>query len=243
MTTLRLDKLLSNLGYCSRKEVVLLVKQKRVHRSGALVQRHDETVSLEEAYSGVLTLDGEALDRPSPFTIMLNKPEGYICSHDERGSLVYDLLPERWKLRNPPLSCAGRLDKDSTGQVIITDDGDLLHKIIHPKYHAPKWYQVSLEYPLQGNEAELFASGCFCMQGDSKPLKSAEWKAKDLHSGIMRLHEGRFRQIRRMFETLGNRVVTLHRFQTGGLKLGDLKAGEYRILTQSDLHEIFDNMN
>ena len=239
MTTIRLDKLLSNLGYGSRKEVAALVRQGRVLRRGVVIKRHDQAIILEDARSGQLVLDGEALDPPSPFTVMINKPSGYICSHDEKGKRVYDLLPPRWQLRNPQLSCAGRLDKDSTGQVIITDDGDVLHRIIHPKNHATKHYAVTLEKPLEGNEAELFVTGEFLMQGDVKPLKPAFWKQEDAASGVMQLQEGRFHQIRRMFETLGNTVIALYRFQTGGLPLGNLNEGEYRVLSVEDINAIW----
>lgn len=239
MSGIRLDKLLSNLGYCSRKEAALLVKQGRVLLNGKPVARADDSIRMEDARAGALTLDGEALDPPAPFTVMLNKPAGFICSHDEKGKLIYDLLPERWQRRNPQLSCAGRLDKESTGQVILTDDGDLLHRIIHPKNHAVKYYEVTLAGKLYGNEAELFASGTFCMKGDLKPLKPALWTPQGDSAGIMQLQEGRFHQIRRMFETLGNHVTALHRFKTGGLELGELNEGEYRVLSEPDIATVF----
>lgn len=238
MSSIRLDKLLSNLGYCSRREVAFLIKEKRLRLNDVPLEKSDAAVTLEAARSGALTLDGEALDPPAPFTVMLHKPAGYICSHDEKGQLIYALLPERWQQRNPLLSSAGRLDKDSTGQVILTDDGALLHRITHPKTHAAKYYEVTLAKPLQGNEAELFASGTFLMQDDTKPLKPAIWEAKSANVGIMQLQEGRYHQIRRMFSTLGNEVVALHRFKTGGLALGDLPESEYRVLTESDIQLI-----
>src|ERR1700744_477141 len=111
MTTLRLDKLLSNLGYCSRKEADGMARAGRVLLRGAPVTRGDQAVAIEDARSGALTLDGERLDPPSPLTLMLHKPAGYSCSHDEKGKLAYDLLPPRWKARKPPLSSLGRLDK------------------------------------------------------------------------------------------------------------------------------------
>jgi 16S rRNA pseudouridine516 synthase len=149
------------------------------------------------------------------------------------------LLPPRWQLRKPALSCAGRLDKESTGQVILTDDGDLLHRIISPKKHAEKRYAVTLEHALRGDEAAQFSSGHFLLHGDDKPLKPAEWLPADSNSGTMVLHEGRYHQIRRMFETLGNRVIALHRFQTGSLVLEPLEAGKYRQLTADEVSRIF----
>lgn len=239
MTALRLDRLLSNLAYGSRKEVARLVKEGRVALNGVPLQRADQSIALADVKNGALTLDGEAVDPPAPFTIMLHKPAGYTCSTDETGALVYDLLPPRWRFRKPTLACAGRLDKYSTGQVILTDDGELLHRIIHPRQHAAKHYAVTLARKLRGDETALFATGTFTMKGDPKPLKPAVWTKRDANSGVMILHEGRYHQIRRMFETLGNEVVTLHRYQTGGLELGDLAEGHYRIVDETDISQLF----
>ncbi len=238
MSAVRLDRLLGNLGYGSRKEIGQQVKAGRVSLNGAVVKKADLSVSLEDARSGALTFDGEKLDPPSPLVVMLNKPAGYTCSHEDKGALVYDLLPVRWQARKPALSCAGRLDKESTGQVILTDDGDLLHRITHPKSHATKEYAVTLEHDLRGDEAALFATGTFLMTGDAKPLKPAMWTPDGPRTGRMLLQEGRFHQIRRMFETLGNSVVALHRDRTGNLPLGDLPAGKYRILSQEEARSI-----
>lgn len=237
--TMRLDRLLANLGYGSRREVAAFVAAGRVLLDGARLTKVDQPVSLDDVRRGALTLNDEPLDPPAPLTVMLNKPAGYVCSHDERGAIIYDLLPPRWKLRKPALSAAGRLDKESTGQVILTDDGDLLHRIIHPKSHAAKRYAVTLVRDLRGDEAALFATGTFLMAGDAKPLKPAFWTPDGPRGGTMILHEGRFHQIRRMFETLGNEVVALHRFRTGTLDLGDLEEGEYRFLDEQDRQKIF----
>src|SRR5579863_5725141 len=102
MSATRLDKLLANLGYGSRKEIGLLVRAKRITLRGEVLRDHDAAITSADA--SALRIDGEPIDPPSPLTVMLNKPEGYICSHDEKGKLVYDLLPERWKLRKPALS-------------------------------------------------------------------------------------------------------------------------------------------
>jgi 16S rRNA pseudouridine516 synthase len=235
MSALRLDRLMSNLGYGSRKEIDALAHAGRVALNGAPIKNASQTIVLGDVASGALTFDNEALDPPSPLTVMLHKPRGYTCSHDEKGLLVYDLLPQRWKLRKPALSCAGRLDKESTGQVILTDDGMLLHRIIHPKSHAAKHYAVTLEHPLRGDEGELFASGTFLMQGDTKPLKPARWTPEGENAGHMVLQEGRFHQIRRMFETLGNHVLALHRYRTGDLELKDVAEGEHRILAPAEI--------
>jgi 16S rRNA pseudouridine516 synthase len=239
MSNIRLDKLLSNLGYCSRKEAAALVKEGRLILAGDRVKRADQSIALADVKNGALTLDGEILDPPPPLTVMLNKPAGYSCSHDEKGMLIYDLLPPRWQQRKPALSSIGRLDKESTGQLLLTDDGDLLHKVIHPKSHAAKQYEVTLAQPLRGDEKALFATGSFLMAGDTKPLKPAIWEPKSENAGRMVLHEGRYHQIRRMFETIGNKVTQLHRTQTGGLTLGDLAEGKYMVLCDEELSRIF----
>jgi 16S rRNA pseudouridine516 synthase len=239
MSKMRLDRLMANLGYGSRQDIARLVEDERITLRGAVLTRADESIILDDVRSGALKLDDHILDPPAPLHIMLHKPAGYSCSHDEKGALVYDLLPPRWKSRKPALSCAGRLDKESTGQVILTDDGDLLHRIISPKNHAEKRYTVTLGKALQGNEAAQFSTGSFLMQGDDKPLKPAVWLPVDDKSGTMVLHEGRYHQIRRMFEALGNRVVTLHRFQTGSLGLSSLESGQYCQLTTYDVQQIF----
>ena len=168
----------------------------------------------------------------------MGKPCGYTCSRKDTGTLIYDLLPPWFANRNPVLSVAGRLDKYSSGQVILTDDGDLVHRITHPRTHASKHYKVELREALRGNEAELFASGAFMLKGEEKPLKPARWNAEGEKTGVMVLQEGRYHQIRRMFEAIDNEVVTLHRFQTGELPLGALEPGVWRILSHTEIELI-----
>lgn len=233
--TIRLDRLLSNLGYGSRKEIAQALKNGWLTLDGNEITEASSALPLETIRSGRLLFDDEPVDPPAPLTIMLHKPAGYTCSHNDAGPIVYDLLPYRWRLRKPALSSIGRLDKDSTGQLLFTDDGELLHRVIHPKSHAPKHYRVTLRDPLSGGEAALFSTGAFLMDGDDKPLKPAQWTPDSPASGVMILHEGRYHQIRRMFETLGNHVTALHRYQTGDLPLGDLPAGQWRILSEADI--------
>ena len=215
------------------------VKAGRVSVDGAPINDPSHSVDLDLARNGHVFLDGTPIDPPHPFTIMLHKPVGYTCSRDDVGEVVYDLLPKRWLLRKPAISSIGRLDKDSSGQLLMTDDGDLLHRVISPKTSTPKYYTVTLRDDVRGNEGALFASGTMMLKKESKPLKPAQWIPDSARSGVMVLHEGRYHQIRRMFEELGNEVITLHRTQTGGLMLGDLKAGEWRVLGVDDLGKIF----
>ncbi len=228
---------MSNLGYGSRKSVAQAVKAGAFKIGDQLVS--DPSMQIDPALLNEATFDDEKIDPVSPLTILLHKPRGYTCSTDEQGLLVYDLLPPRWKQRDPVLSSAGRLDKDSTGLVLMTDDGQLLHKVISPKIHVEKHYRVTLRDALKGDEDSFFATGEFRLTNDNKPLKPAFWTADDSKTGTMVLQEGRYHQIRRMFASLGNHVETLHRFKLGGLELGDLAEGQYRILEDSDIQSIF----
>lgn len=237
MSKIRIDRLLSNLGYGSRKDVAGAVRR-GVFRIGEKVYR-DPSEQIDQSKLSEATYAHEPLDPPSPLTVLLHKPKNYTCSHDEQGLLIYDLLPERWKFRTPPLSAAGRLDKDSTGLVLMTDDGQLLHRVISPKVHVSKHYRVTLRDELSGDEAAQFFSGTFCLESDLKPLKPALWQPDGLKTGIMILQEGRYRQIRRMFGAVGNHVEDLHRFRIGQLEIGDMQLGEYRILNSEDIKTIF----
>lgn len=237
--TLRLDRLLSNLGYASRKEIAAACRDGRVMLDGDEISDASQAIPLGLVRTGKLLFDGEVVDPPAPLTLMLHKPVGYTCSHKEAGALVYDLLPGRFRVRKPALSSVGRLDKDSSGQLLFTDDGDLLHRIIHPKTHAPKHYRVKVQQTLHGDETDLFSAGTFMLEGDDKPLEPAIWRAETSNSGVMILTEGRYHQIRRMFAARNNPVTALHRFQTGGLALGELKEGVYRVLSPEDVQSIF----
>ncbi len=238
-SSVRLDRLLSNLGYGARKEMTMAVRNGWVDVDGQRVTDSGFPVTPEMVRAGRVLLDGEPLDPLSPFTILMNKPAGITSSHKDPGKVVYDLLPERFARRNPKLSIAGRLDKDSTGMVILTDDGELLHRITHPRRHAAKHYRVELRDALKGDEAAIFGRGDMMLGGEDKPLKPARWVPEGEKAGVMILEEGRYRQIRRMFEKTGNEVTALHRFQIGALTLGDLPEGEWRVLDQKDLSAIF----
>lgn len=232
----RLDRLLANLGYGSRKDVTYLIKNGLVTSDLGTHSSPSENV---DAAAINIMIDGEPLDPLPPLTLLVHKPTGYTCSHDEIGNLIFDLLPDRYRARSPQLSPAGRLDKDSSGAVLLTDDGDFLHRIISPKHHVTKKYMVTLADPLRGDETELFMSGTFCLKDDAKPLKPAFWQVIDEHHGIMHLTEGRYHQIRRMFGAVGNKVLTLHRERIGQLELGDMPEGTFRIISQNDIDLIF----
>jgi 16S rRNA pseudouridine516 synthase len=239
MKKIRIDRLLANLGYGSRKDVAAAVKAGAFALNDEIITDAARQIPYDPAVLSAATYDGEELDPVFPLSLLLHKPPLYTCSHDEQGLLVYDLLPPRWQRRSPALSTAGRLDKDSTGLVLITDDGDLLHRVISPKLHVWKQYYVTLRDPLKGDEAGVFGSGEFMFENDRVPLKPAKWIPDSDRSGFMSLQEGRYRQIRRMFGARGNHVETLHRLSIGGLQIGNLLPGEYHILDSNDLDVLF----
>jgi 16S rRNA pseudouridine516 synthase len=227
----KLVKLLANLGYGSRKEVQRLI------RSGAVTDHTGRVLGEGELPPhDRIRFRGEPLDPPSPLTLILNKPDGFTCSADDPGAVIYDLLPERFAHRNPGLNPVGRLDKDTTGLLLMTDDGKLLHRIIHPKSGCLKVYHAVLDRPLSGNEAEIFGSGSLMLHGEKKPLLPAGFMALGQNEALVTLHEGRYHQVRRMFAAAGNHVTALNRTTIGGLQLpADLAAGEYRIASQDDI--------
>lgn len=237
--TIRADRLLGNLGYGSRKELGACIRAGDLVVGGRTITDPGAAIPYDRDILRAGTFQGEALDPAAPLTLIVHKPRGYTCSHDEDGQLIYDLLPSRWRRRDPQLSTVGRLDKESTGLVLITDDGDLLHRIIAPKSHVWKSYEVTLRDSLAGDESEIFAAGTMTLKSDDKPLKPARWTPSGDRAGVMALQEGRYHQIRRMFAARGNHVETLHRVRIGGLVLGALAAGEWRILADSELMELF----
>ena len=218
-----LTKYLSGLGYGSRKEVENAVRRGRV---GGI---EGGGASVAWPFEGV-TVDGEPLDPPPGMVILMHKPAGYTCSRADGGSLVYELLPPRFLKRTPALSSVGRLDAATTGLLLFTDDGQLLHRLISPKSETEKVYEATLARPLEGHEGAAFASGTLVLRGEDRPLKPARLEVTGERSARVTLTEGRYHQVRRMFAAMGNHVETLHRARFGPLTLDGLAEGEWRLL-------------
>ena len=238
--TLRLDRLLANLGYGSRREVQALVEAGLVRLDGRVLDRSDQRLAVTPDLSERMRVQGRPLDPPPGMTLLLHKPLGVTCSHKEAGPLVYDLFPARWRRREPPLSSIGRLDKETSGLLLFTDDGALLHRVISPRSHVAKRYYATLDRPLRGDEAALFASGALLLEGEDRPLSPARLEALSPTTARLTVTEGRYHQVRRMFAAAGNHVVALHRDRLGGLGLpSDLAAGAYRLLSAAEVAAIF----
>lgn len=227
---MKLLRLLANLGYGSRKQVALLFREGRVTDGSGEVLYADDVRPHAE-----VRLDGEPLDPAQGLLLMLHKPIGYTCSTRDPGRVVYDLLPPRFRLRNPVLSPVGRLDRDTSGLLLMTDDGALLHRIISPKSNLPKVYEAILAEDLRGDEGAVFGSGTLMLDGEKTPLAPAPFEALGPRAARLVLTEGRYHQVRRMFAAVGNHVVALHRSQVGRLDLGDLPSGEWRPVKEADL--------
>ncbi len=254
----RLDKLLSERGLCKRSEVDRLV------RSGEICSRNgSKLLAKQKVEAEEILFRGEPLD-PEKLYILMYKPQGFVCSHDDKGQLVYELLPERFTQRRPQIASVGRLDKDTTGALLFTDDGELNHRLISPKHHADKVYEVWLEKPIADWRVQSLREGDLYLEGESKPLLPAkcslllegdseiilaeqaqtaiaqaqEADVEESDHLLLTLTEGRYHQVKRMFSALDNSVIKLHRVSFAGLDLKGLKVGQWRFLTDEELQAL-----
>jgi 16S rRNA pseudouridine516 synthase len=238
--SVRLDRLLANLGYGSRRDVQALVRDGEVILDGKTLTDPAAKLAASADLPGRMTIAGRPVDPPAPLTLMMHKPAGVVCSHREPGRSVYELLPRRWRARDPALSTIGRLDIDTTGLLLITDDGPLLHRVISPKSNIAKRYRANLARPLNGGEAAIFAAGHLTLDSETHPCEPAIFEPLGPTAGNLTITEGRYHQVRRMFAAVGNHVEALHRDRIGALELpDDLEPGQWRILTAAELAMIF----
>jgi 16S rRNA pseudouridine516 synthase len=210
---LKLAGYLARLGYGTRREVVQLFREGRVSDA------HGRALKPEDALAhAAVRIDGEPLDPPPGMVVMLHKPVGVTCSRAGAGPLIYGLLPPRWRARRPALSSVGRLDRDTSGVLLLTGDGALLHRIISPRAHVTKVYEATLAADLPGDVAARFASRTLMLRSESRPLAPAHLDVLAPRRARLAITEGRYHQVRRMFAATGNRVVTLQRTAVGGLR-------------------------
>ena len=231
---MKLVKLIANLGYGSRKDVAQLF------RAGRITDLQGEVLYADDVLPhGHIRVDDEPLDPPPGLVLMMHKPLGVTCSRKDPGRVVYDLLPPRYGVRTPALSSVGRLDRDTTGLLLFTDDGALLHRIIAPKAQVTKVYEATLAQDLRGDEAALFASGTLLLESEKEPLAPAQLQVLGPRQARLSVTEGRYHQVRRMFAAAGNHVQTLQRIAVGALTLGDLPPGAWRALEANEIALIF----
>ena len=231
---MKLLKIIGNLGYGSRREVQAMFDHGRIcDLSGTILHAKSSCDASQ------LLLDGVRIDPPQGVVLMLHKPCGYTCSTRDPNQVVYDLLPPRFRLRNPIIAPIGRLDRPTSGLLLLTDDGQLQHRITAPKAHLPKSYIAELAQPLRGHEAAAFASGTIMLDGESAPLQPACLSIISEKLVRVVITEGRYHQVRRMFACVGNHVENLHREKIGQLGLGELAEGAWRVLTADELALVF----
>lgn len=230
----RLDKLIASQTALSRKEAQKAIRDKRVTVNGAAARAADSKVDTE---TDTVALDGQTLHYRKFVYYMMNKPAGVVSATEDREErTVLDLLPD--ELRRPGLFPAGRLDKDTTGLLIITDDGDYAHRMLSPKKHVVKRYIATLdrepgaEIALRFAEGITLGDGTVCKSGRAEPLGGAD--------AAVEISEGRYHQVKRMFAALGYRVTALRRVRIGGLALDKgLNEGETRVMSGEEAFSVF----
>ncbi len=222
---IRLDKALSSMGIGSRNDIKKMVKAKRVAIDGEVVKKADMKID-EDAE---IRIDGEVFYYQEFVYLMMNKPQGVISATEGLDPTVIDLI------EMPPkgLFPCGRLDKDTTGLLLITNDGALAHRLLSPRHHVDKEYEVTLALPVSEEDIEKIAQGIRDKEDQFMP---ATYKKITEKSGRIILHEGKFHEIKRIFAALGNEVVGLKRVRMHNLVLDEsLAEGEYRPLTEEEL--------
>ena len=233
---MRLDKFISERTEFTRSQIKSLAAKGRVTVNGIAVRKTDTRIDPE---NDSITVDGRTVSGQKFRYILLNKPEGYVCStSDHDGANVMELIPEEMRTKN--MFPAGRLDKDSTGALLITDDGELAHRMLSPKSHIPKIYIVKLARPFQSNYVDIFKNGIILGDGTHcLPARVANVENCD-KLAFAQLQEGKYHQVRRMFASAGNHVENLMRVTLGGLILPEkLGSGQFMELLHKDVENLF----
>jgi 16S rRNA pseudouridine516 synthase len=231
----RLDKVLANLGYGSRKEVKALVKNKEVLIDGEIVKDSSMQIDPEK---NVIVVSGEKINYRKYIYLLLNKPAGVVsATFDKYDETVIDLIDDEYKVFEPfPV---GRLDKDTVGFLLITNDGELNHRLIAPKWHVDKVYYAEIDGKVEENDIRAFEKGVTLDDGyECLPAKLEILEADENGSEVkVTLQEGKFHQVKRMFNSVGKNVEYLKRISFGPMSLPeDLPEGEYRELTQQEVN-------
>jgi 16S rRNA pseudouridine516 synthase len=236
MSSERLDKVLANMGYGTRKEVKALAKKGKVTVNGLKVK--DSSIHIDTEKDEIV-VSGERLVYREFIYLMLNKPQGYIsATEDDRDKTVIDLLYYEEQIFEP--APVGRLDKDTEGLLLLTNDGELNHKLLSPRSHVPKKYFAHIEGAVTSKDVKKFAKGVTLEDGyKTMPAELTILKEADISEIEIVIYEGKFHQIKRMFEAVGKKVIYLKRTEMGTLKLDEnLALGEYRELTEDELNSL-----
>lgn len=229
---MRLDKFLCDTLNMTRSEAKKAIASKRVAVGSVIPKSGSVQVGEEPVY-----LDGEAVEYCRHFYIMLNKPSGYVCANSDRSDkTVFDLLPHEYQKKD--LFVCGRLDKDTTGFVLLTNNGELAHRLLAPKNDVFKEYYVESRCEVSSADVDLLRKGIVLRDGVQ--CKPAFYEKTGERCGLIRISEGKFHQIKKMFFALGNEVTALHRRSIHGLYLDEtLKVGECRYLTEDEVNLLY----
>lgn len=225
----RIDKIISSQGKYSRSEIKKLASQGRIKINDDIVKKVNEKIDIEKS---IIYIDNEKLEFKKNIYLILNKPKGYISATEDRSQkTVLDLIPEKYFRKG--LFPAGRLDKDTTGMMIITDDGEFAHNILAPKKHIRKTYKVTIDINIDENMVKQFEKGIVLKDHICCP---AIIKVQNNHTALVTITEGKYHQIKRMFGCFGAKVLELHRIAMGNLNLpNDLSEGECREITEQEM--------
>lgn len=231
---MRLDKFLAHAELGSRKEVKAMIRKKRVSVNGEIVTKDDLII---DEVQDVICVDEMEIYYNQEMYIMLNKPQGYLsATEDSRDPCVVDLIPEVGISKCFPV---GRLDKDSEGLLLITNNGQLTHRLLSPKHHVVKKYYIEMREKVTDEMIVNLCNGSIVL--DDKPVKEAAYTPIDDMTGVIEISEGRFHQVKRMMEAVGNEVLYLKRIQMGPLVLDeDLALGEYRFLSEEEVQSLLE---
>ncbi len=230
----RLDKVLANMGYGSRKDVIKFVKDGIVKVNGNIIKKRDIKVN---PYEDEITIGGEVVNYREFIYLMMNKPQGLVSSTDDPLTrTVIDLLSDEYLIYEPfPV---GRLDKDTEGLLLISNDGKLAHELLSPKKGVDKTYFAEVDGTVEDEHIEIFSKGVTLDDG----YLTLPAKLEILESGViskikLTIQEGKYHQVKRMFESQGMKVLFLKRISMGPLELdSSLAAGEYRELTEKEIN-------
>lgn len=227
---MRLDKFLSNNGFGTRKEVKDLIKKGYVSVNDNDKIKFDQSI---DPTVDIIKVDDEIIEYKENYYFLMNKPKGYIsATEDYKQDTVLDLIPEYAYLHLFPV---GRLDKDTTGALILTTDGELTHRLISPKYHVDKIYYVEVDKVLNPSIKDKFEHG---LKLDGEELLPSKFEYLDEHHARVTLHQGKYHQVKRMFEYFGYTVVNLHRETFAFLTLEGIEEGNYRELTDEEISKL-----
>lgn len=222
---MRLDKYLADMSFGTRKEVKEIIKEKRVQVNGKIITKADYKVSFEDE----IFVDNELIEYIEYEYIILNKPQDYICAlEDRRYPVIMELIDSIRKDLVP----VGRLDVDTEGLILITNDGQLNHKLLAPKSHVDKTYYVEVDAPIPNNAVDVFSKPMDLGDFITQPAKL---EVLSENCANLTISEGKFHQVKRMFEKIGCTVTYLRRDKFGPLTLENLELGEYRDLTEEEL--------